>query len=61
MKLLLGTVALGIAMLSFAGTGTDNQKVSSEKVVSAYQDTLPKKDTSKKDKKEKRDTLNYRY
>lgn len=60
MKLLLGTVALGIAMLSFAGTGNNTQKVSGDKVVASYQDTIPKKDTSRKEK-EKRDTMYYRY
>jgi hypothetical protein len=58
MKLLLGTVALGIAMLSFAGTGKNTQTTAKGQVVTSYQDTIPKKDTSKKEKK---DTLNYRY
>ena len=60
MKILFGTVAMSIALLSFAGSH-ENKTTSDElATTTVYQDTLPKKDTSsKKDKKkkERRDSL----
>ena len=69
MKLLLGTAALGLALLSFAGSNnnTDQPVSCAQETVTIYQDTIPRKDTSskkdrkdKKDKKERRDTLSHR-
>lgn len=68
MKLLFGTLALGIAMLSFAGANDKPQVASCATTsIQVYQDTIPKKDTTrkkdrknKKDNKERRDTLSYR-
>lgn len=69
MKLLLGTAALGIALISFAGSNSNSQPAPDSAATTAvYQDTIPKRDSSgkdhkkdKKDKKERRDTMSYRY
>lgn len=68
MKILLGTVALSLGLLSFAGSGLQSSSAVScdPSTGTTYQDTIPGKDTSRKkdktrkDKKEKRDTM-YQY
>lgn len=62
MKISLGTAALSIALISMAGTNNSNEVSNEFNTTAVYQDTVPKKDTSKKDKKkERRDTMYYRY
>jgi hypothetical protein len=64
MKILFGTLALSMAFLAFAGTNEKSSSINCDPSnVSTYQDTIPRKDTSKKkdknrkDKREKRDTM----
>ncbi|PZR28810.1 MAG: hypothetical protein DI535_05120 [Citrobacter freundii] len=64
MKLLLCTAAVSIALLSFAGNSESTNSAQEMNASTVYQDTLPKKDTSKKhkkDKRERRDTMYQRY
>lgn len=70
MKILLGTAALGIALLSFAGSNDSKVTTSCDpSTLTIYQDTVPRRDTNprrdtsnknrknQKDRKERRDTM----